>query len=354
MTIKYLGQSDFYDCLRSEVATYFREHHLKPTGDSRLYTKTAILVSLECFLFVVLVFFTPTNIFLSLFLCALLGITFALLGFNVMHDASHGSYSSKPWVNRVLSLLADHMGASSRNWKLKHVILHHTYTNTMHDDDINLKPIMRIHPEEKPLWFHRFQAWYAIFLYFLQYIEWVFYNDFKKYFRGKIGKTKITFSRMEHFTFWSTKLLYIGVFLVLPMFMVGVVPTIVGYLVMGAACGLALSIVFQLAHVVETSMFPTANAEGKVDLPWAEAQVQETTDFAVNSKLAAWFLGGLNFQVVHHLFPKVSHVHYPALSKIVARVCKKYNITYNQMTFWGALKSHFKTLDRLGNMPMAA
>jgi linoleoyl-CoA desaturase len=146
--------------------------------------------------------------------------------------------------------------------------------------------------------------------------------------------------------------MYLFFFFALPWIKVGFEPMLIGYLTMAIVCGLTISIVFQLAHVVETSTFPVADkTTGKLEIPWAKSQVETTSDFAVKSKLAFWLLGGLNFQIEHHLFPKVSHVHYPEIMRIVKRVCNEFNIQHNTPTFWNAIKSHFRTLHRLGTMP---
>jgi linoleoyl-CoA desaturase len=351
--LKYNNQDDLFGKrVRAEVNNYFSSNNIKKTGDIRLHLKTIIFMSAEILLYVKLLFFRPESTLLSLFLCGVFGLVLAGIGFNIMHDASHGSYSKKAWVNKVVARVLDQMGASSILWLIKHVTIHHSLTNTVEDDDIDIYPIIRIHLKDKPLPLHRFQAVYAVIFYAILYVVWVFFFDFKKYFAKRIGTHTVKIVPIEHFIFWIGKSVYVFLFVALPWIMFGFGPMLIGFLTMAFVCGLTISIVFQLAHVVETSAFPVADkTTEKLEVPWAQSQVETTSDFAVKSKLAFWLLGGLNFQIEHHLFPKVSHVHYPEIMRIVKRVCNEFNIRHNTPTFWNAIKSHFRTLHRLGTMP---
>ncbi len=342
----------FHDEFNRLVDFYFEMYKLKITGDWRLYLKATILFAKMILVYVTLMYFASSTLAIYL-LWALLGIVFALIGFNIMHDASHESFSSIPWVNNLMARTLEIMGASSFMWHYKHVILHHRFTNTHHDDDINTWPPIRMRREDRPLGIHKYQAYYAVVAYSLLYFAWVFYKDFQKYFHGHIGEYKIKkMPTSEHLIFWCSKVLYVFLFIVFPIYKLGITHALVGYLIFGSTCGLFISIVFQLAHAVETSTFPKPDpVTNKIETPWAESQLQETMDFGTNSKILFWLLGGLNFQTVHHLAPKISHVHYPALSRILERVAKTQNpkLVYNKKSLWGALRSHFRFLDYAGN-----
>jgi linoleoyl-CoA desaturase len=78
-------------------------------------------------------------------------------------------------------------------------------------------------------------------------------------------------------------------------------------------------------------------------------QIQTTANFATRSRLVTWFCGGLNFQIEHHLFPKMSHIHYPEVSKIVKATCQEYGIKYIEFPrVTAAMRSHWKLLYDLG------
>jgi linoleoyl-CoA desaturase len=339
----------FFDELRKRVDAYFESNNLSRWGNWKIYLKTAVFLSLLVGIYTWLVFFTP-GILLSIGLCAALGITLAGIGFNVMHDSAHGSFSKHEWLNNVMGYSLNLMGGDVNLWKAKHNMIHHSFTNIDGlDDDIDISPVMRMNTNQKRYWIHRFQHIYGFVFYALNYFFWVFYFDFLKYFTGKVGETKIKkYKFWDHVSFWATKLVYYFTFLALPMIMIGVWQTIVGYLILTSTCGIVIAVVFQLAHVVEETDFPVAQ-DGKLDVEWAVHQINTTSNFATNNKIVSWFTGGLNFQVEHHLFPRISHVHYPAINEIVKETCEKFGIGYNEhRTVLSAVRSHVVHLREVG------
>lgn len=347
-------ENKFYLTLRNRVNDYFKSNNLSKTGNRKIYTKAIILMLSLGVIYTVLVFFTPP-VWISILLCVLLGVSFAVIGFNIMHDAAHGSFTKSQKANNVISHVLNLLGANVFLWKEKHNIIHHTFTN-IHgkDDDIALEPFIRVHQDQEARFYHRFQHYYFVLLYGLNYLLWVFVSDFQKYFSGKISGTAFKKPDLkEHFIFWGSKLFYLGVFFVIPMIMVGVVPALIGYLIAAFACGLFMAIVFQLAHLTELTQTPDVQS-GEGDSKstadsWPVHQVLTTADFAVKSRVVNWLTGGLNFQVVHHLFPQVSHIHYPQLQKIVKQTCAEYDLGYNEFpTLYSAVKSHVLFLKKAG------
>ncbi|MEP7107474.1 MAG: acyl-CoA desaturase [Ferruginibacter sp.] len=348
--------NQFYQNLKVSVDQYFEAKGVKKTGDRRLYIKTFALVGAAIVMYCSLVFF-KMNVLPALLTCALLGFTFASIGFSVMHDANHGSYSTKSWLNDMLGLSANALGASSFFWKQKHNIIHHTYTNVDGiDDDIAKSPIIRQCESQKWVPAHKIQHLYLVPVYALSSIFWVFIMDFTKYFTKKIYTTEAWKMNMKnHLIFWATKASFFIFYMVIPIMVWGFVPWLLGFFVLHAVMGLTLSLVFQLAHVVENTEFENvAIDETKhIETAWAEHELRTTSNFAMENKLVSWFVGGLNYQIEHHLFPRVSHVHYPAISKIVMQKCEEYNLPYNKYdTLMGALASHFKVMKMLGKKPV--
>jgi len=347
-------QAAFFFTLRNRVNEYFKTTQKKSTGDFRLYLKTITIFAALVALYVWLVFLTPDNLWLGLGLSAITGFVMALIGFNVMHDGSHGSYSSKGKLNAAMAYSINILGANAFFWAQKHNINHHTYTNIEGiDDDIDVRPFFRIHSNQKKSWFHRYQHIYWPFLYGLTYLFWAYYRDFNKYITRKIADhtpmQKITLK--EHLIFWASKIVHVGIFVVLPALLIGWGKTLLGYGVAILVLGFTLAIVFQLAHVVEDIEFITPTNSDKVDIEsdWAVHQMNTTANFATKSKVLSWLLGGLNFQVEHHLFPRVSHVHYPQLNKILKQTCKEFNIHYREFpNMLSAVKSHVLHLKHIG------
>ena len=198
---------------------------------------------------------------------------------------------------------------------------------------------------------HRFQHLYFPFLYMLMYVFWVFFSDYKKYFSGKIGAFPLKqMSTSEHIRFWAVKVWHLAVFIVIPILVVGWLPWLIGFITLSLVGGFILSIVFQLAHTVEDAHFPMADTESnKMPDEFAAHQIKTTANFATDNQLVNWYVGGLNFQIEHHLFPKVSHVHYPALSKIVRQVCKEYQLEYIEYpSVTRAIAAHVNFLKTMG------
>ena len=341
----------FFRSIQAKVEKYFEEKKLKKTGNSRLYIKTIILLTAAAAMYVVLltVSLQPA---IAIVICCLFGVVQAGIGFNVMHDANHGSFSARKWVNSTMSLSANVMGVNSWFWKQKHNIIHHTYTNVDGvDDDIVKPPFLRMCTSQKHLPLHRFQYLYCVPLYGFTSLMWIYISDFAKYFQQKIQSTQMRkMVPKEHVIFWISKALYFFFFIALPIYMVGVIPFLIGYFVVHFILGITLSLVFQLAHVVEATHFVDANDQAlKIEDEWAVHQVRTTADFATNNKIISWFTGGLNYQVEHHLFPHISHVHYPVIHGIVKEECKNYSVRFNSYpSMTSALMSHFRFLKQLG------
>jgi linoleoyl-CoA desaturase len=220
------------------------------------------------------------------------------------------------------------------------------------DSDIDVAPFMRLHEGQRRYKMHKFQHLYCIFLYGFTYFLWVFYQDFQKYFSGKIaeGQKVQPLVFREQVIFWATKIFYVGAYILLPVFMVGLLKALIGFAIVCFTCGLFITIVFQMAHIVEGTTFTTPTADtSKIEEAWAVHQVHTTSNFGTRSRFTSWLMGGLNFQVEHHLFPRVSHVHYPKINQIVKETCAEYNVQYNEYSsFFTALRSHFVLIRELG------
>lgn len=335
----------FSKSLKQKISQYFSHTALKKTGNTKLFIKAAILLCTFVALYILLVF-VPMHWSISVIICMLFGVNLAAIGFNIMHDAGHQSFSEYKRLNNTLSYSLNLLGGNIYFWKLKHNIAHHTYTNIDGEDhDIEIK-FMRIHHDQPLKKYHRYQRFYFPLLYGISYLAWIFYQDYEKYFRGRMGQTsdRFHFPVKEKVIFWISKLLHFSLFIVVPVIFVGWLPTLVGLLIAGAICGMSLATVFQLAHVVDGTEFKTLD-QSRVEEEWMVHQVQSTANFATKSKVLTWLLGGLNFQVEHHLFPKVSHIHYPALNRIVRETCQEFAIQYNEFkTFGGAFKSHIRVI----------
>jgi len=351
--------NNFYAELRQEIDQYFSKNRISKTGNGKLYRKTAFALitvpALLAFSYST-AYWGNTPLWINYFVFGLIGVMHAFTGFNVMHDACHGSFSEKPWVNNIFQHSIGLLGSHAPIWKFKHNVLHHTWTNVDGvDDDIAKSPMLRHCPTQtfKPA--HKYQHIYMFGLYAISTIWWLFGNDSIKYAKGKVNHQSMPkMKATDHLTFWGFKLLYVGIYILAPIYYFGAFHGTMMFLTLHVVLGILLSVVFQLAHAVEGMHFEDSleysETDDKIANEWAVHHGLTTNNFATKSIIATWFMGGLNFQVEHHLFPKISHVHYPNINPILKRTCEKYGVKYSEMpTFWSAIGSHLRWMRLMGS-----
>lgn len=356
--VKFAHRADgesFSKTLNQRVNTYFKERGISKYADARMYLKSFIILSAYLVPLILMLAGVTTSIPAIVLSWMLMGVAISGIGMSVMHDANHGSYSSNKWVNKGVGYLLNLVGGSAENWKIQHNILHHTYTNIDGlDADTVTFPMLRFSPFAKRRAVHRFQHIYGWFFYGLMTVSWVFMKDFKQLVDYKNSGMTTNYDTGFGLIILRVvlfKAAYLFVTLALPIYILPLpwYGTLGCFFLMHFIGGLILGMVFQAAHIMEICEFSKPNEEGKMKDEWAIHQLRTTTDFAPNNKLVTWFVGGLNFQVVHHLFPKISHVHYPALAPIVAQTAKDFDLPYHCIpTFTEAVLGHGKMLRALG------
>jgi linoleoyl-CoA desaturase len=356
--VKFVNKdkSLFFPTLRKRVDAYFTENNLPKSGNSRILIKSIILLLLYLVPFALLLALTP-GLGVSLMLWFVMGIGVAGVAMSVMHDANHGAFSKSKTLNYLMAHSVNLLGASAFNWKLQHNILHHTYTNVVEmDEDIDDMVFMRFSPHTNVRFFHKVQWAYAFFFYGLLTLYWVTLKDFLQFFRfirsgvnaHSKAENRVAFAKIVAF-----KVLYFFSILVAPTLLFGIsfLEVLLGFLLMHFVAGIILSTVFQLAHTVEGTSHPLPCDSGIIENDWAIHQLNTTANFARKSKLLSWYVGGLNFQIEHHLFPRICHVHYPAVAEIVKETAAEFNIPYlESKTFVQAVRSHLNTLHRFGRL----
>jgi len=354
--LKFTGSDKFIRELRRRVDAYFEQTGRRRRDCPQMYFKTATVL-LWFFGAYFLLLFAVHSWWLIAPLAIILGLGLAAIGFNIQHDGGHKAYSDRPWVNKIMALTLDLMGGSSYLWDWKHNSLHHTYPNIEgHDDDINVGYLARLSPHQKHLPFHRAQGIYLWLLYGFLALKWHLVDDFHNVATGRIGGHKIPRPRgTDLLVFIAGKIAFFSMAFAIPMLLHPWWAVVGTYALAAFVSGVTLSIVFQLAHVVEEAQFPAPQPAGDgrggqiMETDWAVHQVQTTVDFARRNRVLSWFLGGLNFQIEHHLLSRICHVHYPALSKIVEELCHEFGIRYAaHRTFWSALASHARWVSAMG------
>ncbi|MEM6347312.1 MAG: acyl-CoA desaturase [Bacteroidota bacterium] len=348
------GQNEFHLTLKKRVDQYFKDNNISKHANTQMVIKSICMITgfILPFIFVLTI---PMSWGMVMLMYVLMGIATAGIGMSVMHDANHGAYSSNKNINKFVALSLNLVGGMSHNWKLQHNILHHTYTNIADlDEDIDPKGGLRFSPHHHHHKRHRFQYLYAFIIYGLSTFYWIMAKDFVQFFhytRNGVNpnskrKNRIFFTKMV-----INKAIYLAVIVGLPVFLVGLPFWYVAlcFFVMHFVGGFILSVIFQMAHSVENAEHPLPDATGTMENNWAIHQMKTTANFARHNKVLSWYVGGLNYQVEHHLFPKICHVHYPALSPLVKQTAEEYGVPYNDnRTFWIALGSHIRSLKKMG------
>ncbi|MEZ6127493.1 MAG: acyl-CoA desaturase [Planctomycetaceae bacterium] len=354
--VKFAKSDGFMQALRERVDAYFSETQQSKRDHPRMYLKTVVILSWLILTYVGLVFYAATWP-AALALSVSLGIAMAAVGFNIQHDGGHGAYSRFPLINQVMAFTLDILGGSSFIWKRTHNVIHHSYTNvTGLDGDIDLGILGRLSPHQPRYFFHRVQHFYLWFLYGLITFKWQFRDDYQALLIGRVGSSRIPSPKgWELATLLLGKAAFMTLAFGVPLYFHAWQNVALCFFAASFAQGVLLSVVFQLAHCVEHADFPIPDADTmRIENAWAVHQVETTVDFARTSWLATWFTGGLNFQIEHHLFPQICHIHYPAIAGIVEATSAEFGVHYNaHPTAWSAIKSHYRWLRLMGQPAMA-
>ncbi len=354
--LAFNGDNAFQRELRRRVEADLRGRGRGQRDSAAMYAKTAIILTVFFASYVALVLFAQAW-WQALPLTLLLGTAMAGIGFNIMHDGGHQAYSRHRWVNKIMAFTLDLVGGSSYIWQWKHARYHHTYVNiARHDSDIDLGVLGRLSPEQPRRPWHRFQHIYLWLLYPVTAIRWHLYGDFRDLLTGRIGARPFKRPRGGDLVLLVLgKLVFFTLAFGLPLAFHPPGTVVLFYAIVSAVAGFLLAIVFQLAHVVEEADFPQPDdTSGRMETPWAIHQLQTTVDFARDNRVLGWLIGGLNFQVEHHLFVRISHVHYPAVAKVVEVTCREFGVPYHaHRTLFAGIASHYRWLRRLGAVPAA-
>lgn len=343
---------EFSKELKKRVRGYFKDSGITKHGDFTMHIKSFVMLGLYLIPFIILLFFEQSP-WLALIWVVLMGIGEAGIGMSVMHDAVHGAYSNKKWVNRLVGSSMYILGSNTINWKIQHNMNHHSFTNIYgQDPDISTKAVIRLSDHAPLKKYHKFQQFYAFPLYGLMTILKFFgeFGSFLGYNREGLIKRMNANPTLELVKLIITKLIYLFIIIGLPLLLTefSIWQILIGFMVMHLVAGMIMSTVFQMAHVVQGVYQPLPN-DGIIPSERLVHQLRATSDFGKKSGLLSWYIGGLDFQVEHHLFPNICHVHYAAIAPIVEQTAKEFGVTYNtNRTFAHAIVSHYKRLKELG------
>lgn len=353
------SRRDFAAALNKRVQEYFKDQGISRYANSEMVIKTLVMFSMYFVPYALILAGLVTSAWALIALVIVMSLGLAGIGLSIMHDANHGAYSNKSWVNTLLGYSINMVGANAFNWKVQHNVLHHTYTNVHEEDeDISPRGALRLTPHTPWKRVHKFQFIYAWFLYGLMTIVWMVFKDFARmarYQRNGMAQKQKANVPMEWAILIATKVFYISYIFIIPVAITDLAwwQVLVGIFIMHYIAGFILAIIFQPAHVIEGTEFPLPDESNHLENNWAIHQLLTTTNFGNRSRWFSWYVGGLNFQIEHHLFPNVCHVHYRKISGIVKETAAEFGLPYKSAkTFMGALAGHGRLLRQLGQRPI--
>jgi linoleoyl-CoA desaturase len=350
-SLRFTQHRDFQKTLNERVNTFLREGNFPGRDVPAMYVKTAVVLAwwLGTYLLLLLGRFSPP---VTLLLYVIWALSIASLGFNVMHDANHGAYSNNPRINKLISLSAELLGMSGFRWRTKHNVWHHTYTNIAgFDDDVETFGLMRLSPRVPWRPFFRFQAWYFPVIY--SFIGFDFFlRDFMMVISGRSDANHVypKLTLADKVTFWAGKLFFILIMFVFPLLVFPWWLVLAGFVLAMMTLGLVMGIVFQLAHINGDATFPEpVGSPQHIENEWAIHQVETTVDFAPHNRLLNFYIGGLNYQIEHHLVTHICHINYPRLAPVVRATCEEFGIRYTSYPTWRqAFVCHLRALHEMG------
>lgn len=352
------SQREFTATLNKRVGDYFKSNNISRNANGEMVIKTVFMFSLYLIPYALIVAGVITGWLALILSLIIMSFGVAGIGLSVMHDANHGAYSKTSWINSLLGYSLNLVGATSYNWKIQHNVMHHTYTNIHdHDEDISPRGVLRLSPDSEWKKIHKYQFIYAWFLYGLMTLVWIVIKDIvrlNRYRRDGMVKKHNGNIYKEWMILILTKVIYIGYIFVIPLVFTSLLwwQILLGVIIMHYIAGFILAIIFQPAHVIEGTEYPAPDDNDQLEYNWTIHQLHTTTNFSNKSRWFSWYVGGLNFQVEHHLFPNVCHVHYRKIANIVKSTAAEYGIPYKSVhTFFDALYGHLKVLRLLGAKP---
>ena len=342
--------TSFPKVLRRRLDGFFAEKQISPKADPTMWGKIVLGLAVLAGAWIALYALRPNSWkFIALYLLGGLAQTFLLL--NIAHDSNHNAISSRSLVNRTLNYVFDLCGISSYMWRILHHRGHHSCINLHGEDDaLSGRGLFRFTPYDSRAPWHRLQHIYALFLYALFSLDYVFVRDFQHFFLPSHDYVKRAKHPVrEYVILFAGKAFYLTYMLVLPVLVLGKSPWLVGgaFLLVHLVVGLSVTLVFQSTHTVDTTYFPSDRGEFENGVYHIFAT---TADYATENPLIGWLVGGLNHHIVHHLCPYVCHTHYAPLTRIVKETAAEFGIRYRQHpTMTQAVWHHLILLKQLGN-----
>lgn len=341
---------DDKDTLLLKILLHLVKEEVQQLPTSRmayLKLKVFLLPAIYLGLYAALLFLA-TQAWMLYLLYSLMGAMVVVIFSNLIHELCHGNIFMSPRHNSLAYYLFDLIGANSYIWQQRHLRLHHRYPNINGwDADIEQKGPVAIFPNEGKKRFQRYQHYYVFFLYPLFFLNWLLVRDFRDYFSSdRVIRKAYDIPGIEYFKLFFFKALYISMIIVLPWLLsdYNIIQVLIGFLILCFTGSILAMVILLTPHINTGNEFPIIEENGKIAMSWLRHQLLTTNDISTTSWFIRNVMGNFNYHVAHHLFPKISSVYAPEVTKILKRYTENNNLPYRSYPLRVSFKKHYQLL----------
>ena len=351
--IRFRPESDqnFRHAVTARAEAYFTRTGGSRLADLSIYAKAGLFAALMAGCYAALL----ANLFGALGSFALAiayGLFTLFLVINVAHDASHVALTGNRRIDHaVCRALLALVGIDGYLWTMRHDGSHHVFPNVNGcDADIDENPVLRLSPNHPRKPFQRWQHLYASFVYTLTLAHSLVVNDFVYLAKTELANMRgITHKPRDVAILYATKAFYVTLNIVLPLAFIRLPwwQILMGYAAMSAVMSLAFIFLLVGTHFSTKARYPVPGPDGYLGTTWAVHVMETSVDWLPGSRVAMFFSGGANAHAAHHFFPRVSHRHNRALTRIIRDTAREFGVRYNETSFFGVIALHFRHLHLL-------
>jgi linoleoyl-CoA desaturase len=343
--------NQIYKQIRQSAEHYFAEKGLPRHATVFMAYKAGFLVAMIDCGYVALAHITSFGTALAAYF--LLTFSSLILSINLGHDAAHHAVTGNKRVDDLIfQAIFALQGLSGYVWQIRHNYSHHVLPNVKeHDTDMEITHLVLVDPDAAEAhWYHRYQHIYAPFLYTFTSFHLLFVQDFKFFLQKDHANLHLgRIPLIEWVKMIGFKILYFSLTFGLPMFFgkLHFMQVALAWALVQLVASVFVAFTFFISHhVTELNYVDSGPTHDLVADSWIHHQISTTIDFELNNPLANFLFGGFNLHVAHHVFPEISHEHYPDMTRIIREVLAKNNVSnwYQSFSFAEGCASHIQHL----------
>lgn len=276
---------------------------------------------------------TTWNYVLAAFINGLYWQQSAFIG----HDSGHVGVTQSLFLDNVIGIFfGNFLGGISIGWWKKSHYVHHVVTNhPEHDPDIQHVPFFAISTkfvDNLYSTYHQRTMYFDIFAQCLVSIQHLLYYPIMAFGRFNLYAQSFLYLSFDPKVLWrSTEIAGLVFFWIWYSSLLSFLPdwkTVALYVFISHAFTMILHIQITLSHFAMT----TDVKFGKDEEPFVVHQLRTTMDVDCPTWLD-WFHGGLQFQVIHHLFPRLPRHNLRKAMYYVKDFAQRHNLPYHSYGF---------------------